>query len=80
MINAYAPYTVKPQFETTLNDSRVTAILELIKKDNTISQTVLTQQTGIPRRTLQRIMKLLEEKNIIRRIGKARGGNWEIQP
>ena len=53
-------------------------ILAEIRKNNKISQKSLSEKTGIPYATLQRLMNKLKKDEIIRRVGSAKGGYWEI--
>ena len=53
-------------------------ILNLIGNNPRITQEQLAQETGSSRRTVQRIMKGMEEKGVITRIGATRG-YWEIK-
>ena len=52
------------------------AILELIKKDSSISQTVMAKCLGLNRRTIIRNMASMSD--IVRRVGAGRGRRWEI--
>ena len=52
------------------------AILELIKKDSFISQTVMAKCLGLNRRTIIRNMASMSD--IVRRVGAGRGRRWEI--
>lgn len=43
-----------------------------------MSQRMMAEESGIPLRTLQRIMKEMVENNEIRRVGTSQKGHWEI--
>ncbi len=53
-------------------------ILALIGDDNKISLKELATKIGIPGRTLDRIITSMKGKGIIKRVGSARSGHWEI--
>ena len=53
-------------------------ILAEIRKNNKISQKSLSEKTRIPYATLQRLMNKLKKDEVIRRVGSAKGGYWEI--
>jgi len=53
-------------------------ILQVIEQDTTITLDSISQQTGIPKRTVSRETKALQEAEKLKRIGGARGGHWEI--
>ncbi|MGM9868131.1 MAG: winged helix-turn-helix domain-containing protein [Sodaliphilus sp.] len=53
-------------------------ILDAIIKNAYISQPKLAELTGFSQRKVNRIIAALREAGKIRRIGKTRGGHWEI--
>ncbi|MDD6006518.1 MAG: winged helix-turn-helix transcriptional regulator, partial [Bacteroidales bacterium] len=53
-------------------------ILEAIRKDVFISQPKLAELTGFSQRKVNRIIAALRDAGKIRRIGKTKGGHWEI--
>lgn len=53
-------------------------IMGLIKEDDRITQTEITNKLGINKTTVTRNLKTLKEKNIITRIGSNKTGRWEI--
>ena len=55
-----------------------TLIIEVIKSNPNITLDDLSSQTGIAKRTLSRELKRMQEKEILRRVGSARAGSWEI--
>ena len=57
---------------------RQLVILNLIKKDDKITSSVLTQKTGISQRTLMRELATLNEIGIITREGGRKDGRWVI--
>lgn len=53
-------------------------IIEQIKKNSKISQKQMSENIGVPYRTLQRTMKQMMNANLLKRVGPAKGGYWEI--
>ena len=53
-------------------------ILEAIRNDAYISQPKLAELTGFSQRKVNRIIAALRDAGKIRRIGKTKGGHWEI--
>lgn len=53
-------------------------ILELMKQNPAITTTELAQLLNISRRAIAKQTALLKEKGLIRRIGPAKGGRWEV--
>ena len=62
----------------TENDSRLKKILFYITKNNKITTTQLAINLNVTKRTILTDIALLKEKEIIRRVGPAKGGYWEI--
>lgn len=54
------------------------AILNLLKKDPTLSTKKMSTLLDRSERTIQRITNSLKEKGLIERIGKTKGGYWRI--
>ena len=57
---------------------RQTDILNLIRQDETITGSVLTQKAGISQRTLMRELATLQEKGFLAREGGRKEGKWVI--
>ena len=55
------------------------AILRAIEQNPTTTLDSISQQTGIPKRTVSRETKALQEAGKLKRIGGARGGHWETE-
>ena len=53
-------------------------ILDLIRKDNTITTLRLSSHLGISKRAVLKQIDKLKKQGRLRRIGPARGGHWEI--
>ena len=52
-------------------------ILTLISKNPKISAEEIAEQISISSRTVQRYLKILQEKKLIKHIGPAKGGFWQ---
>lgn len=57
---------------------RKNRIIYLIRINPRMSQRMMAEESGIPFRTLQRIMKEMVDNNEIRRVGTSQKGHWEI--
>ena len=64
--------------ENVQEKSRSSAIIELIRADNSISLRVLSKKFGVSSKTVQREIEKLKAKNVVRRNGGDKGGHWEI--
>jgi ATP-dependent DNA helicase RecG len=53
-------------------------ILEIIIRDPLISANKISDEIGISSRKVEENIKKLKEKGIIKRIGPAKGGHWEV--
>lgn len=60
------------------NGTNATLILAVIKENSRVTQRVIHEKTGIPLRTVKRIMSELQKTGIIARSGSARSGEWHI--
>lgn len=54
------------------------AVLDLIKKNPSVKQTELAEQTGKSVRSIKRITDSLKEKHYLRRVDGKRYGKWEV--
>ena len=54
------------------------AVLDLIKKNPSVKQAELAEQTGKSVSSIKRIIDSLKEKQYIRRIDGKRYGKWEV--
>ena len=52
-------------------------IIKQIKQDGSLTAKMMSENTGIPKRTVERAIKQLKEKSIIIRKGSSRKGYWE---
>jgi len=53
-------------------------ILKGMKKYNQITARILSEIVGISERKIKENIKLLKNKGLLKRIGPARGGHWEV--
>lgn len=53
-------------------------IIVLINNNSRITMTEIANQTGYSRRWVAKIIKKLQEQNVIKRIGSNKSGYWEI--
>ena len=53
-------------------------IIALIRSDAHITQKMLSEAIGLTRQYIGRRMDSLQTRNIIRRVGPAKGGHWEV--
>lgn len=72
------PEVSKSQFDTLECTLKELAILELICKNLLIRQKELVAEIGKSLSTVKRIVKSLQKKEYIRRIGGKRYGRWEV--
>ena len=73
--NAAKKITAKITIKITANQKK---ILDEIEKSPFITQEELSAKLGIARLNIIKNMKKLQENNIIRRVGAAKNGHWEI--
>jgi ATP-dependent DNA helicase RecG len=52
--------------------------MDLIKGNPDITYDPMAEATGKGRSTIRRHIKALREKNLLRRVGSARHGHWEL--
>ena len=72
------PKVPKYQFDTLDCTLEELAVLDLIKKNPSVKQTELAEQTGKSVRSIKRIIDSLKEKQYIRRVDGKRYGKWEV--
>ena len=68
----------KSQIDTLDCTLEELAVLGLIKKNPSVKQTELAEQTGKSVRSIKRIIDSLKEKQYIRRVDGKRYGKWEV--
>ena len=70
--------TPKCQIDTLKCALEELAVLDLIKKNPSVKQTELAEQTGKSVRSIKRIIDSLKEKQYIRRVDGKRYGKWDV--
>ena len=70
--------TPKCQIDTLKCTLEELAVLDLIKKNPSVKQAELAEQTGKSVRSIKRIIDSLKEKQYIRRVDGKRYGKWEV--
>ena len=70
--------TPKCQIDTLKCTLEELAVLDLIKKNPSVKQTELAEQTGKSVRSIKRIIDSLKEKQYLRRVDGKRYGKWEV--
>jgi ATP-dependent DNA helicase RecG len=61
-----------------VTDSRKNQIIKMIHENNQITMTQLAKELFVTKMTIVRDIARLKEDKIIKRIGPAKGGHWEI--
>ncbi|GHV03304.1 hypothetical protein FACS1894211_15950 [Clostridia bacterium] len=56
-----------------------TAILEMLKEDNTLTREIMCERLGKDIGTIKRAIKALREKDLLERKGSDKTGYWEIK-
>jgi len=54
-------------------------VIALLKQNSKITVLELAEKVGITTRGIEKILQRLKDKSIIKRIGPARGGHWEVK-
>ena len=67
----------KSIFKEKINETE-SRIIALIRSDAHITQKKLSEAIGLTRQYIGRRMDSLQTRNIIRRVGPAKGGHWEV--
>lgn len=75
-INAQENDTINDTIELNKNG---TIIFELIKNNPKITREQIIDKLGISDRTVSRIMKKLQEMELIERVGARKNGYWQIK-
>jgi len=53
-------------------------IVELMKENAFITIPELAEKTGVTERSVERNIQKLQDSGIVRRVGPAKGGHWEV--
>jgi ATP-dependent DNA helicase RecG len=59
-------------------ENRLSAILETIRSDNTVSAIQIARHLNVAERTVQRDLEKLKSKGLIERVGPDKGGFWKV--
>lgn len=59
-------------------ENRLNSIVELIKINANISMIDLSKKIGVNHKTIKRDIEKLKSRGILKRIGPAKGGHWQI--
>jgi len=80
LVTVFASDNREPTENVTENvtENRTQYILEAIRNNPTVTTVMLSQQLNIARMTLHRDLEKLKKEGIIKRIGPAKGGYWQI--
>ena len=70
--------TSSPSISTESSGKGSGKILELLRSNATISITEIALAIGISERAVEKHIANLRRSNVLRRIGPARGGKWEV--
>jgi ATP-dependent DNA helicase RecG len=54
-------------------------VIALLKQNSKITVLELAGKVGITTRGIEKILQRLKEKGVIKRIGSAKGGHWEVK-
>lgn len=73
--NAKQNVTVNVTVKLTANQK---SILGLVKENPNISQEAIAAELGLARETVNRNMKKLQERDVLKRLGADKNGRWEI--
>jgi len=68
---------VKSSGENSVNNEL--KVIALLERNSKITVLELAGKVGITTRGIEKILQRLKEKSIIKRIGPARGGHWEVK-
>jgi ATP-dependent DNA helicase RecG len=71
------PKSVEKSVEKGVEKS-VEKIMNLMRENPEITQEGLSEKTGLSRRGVEKNIKILKEKGLIKRIGPDKGGFWEV--
>lgn len=53
-------------------------VIQFLIGSSNLTSVELAEKVGVTKRTIERALKSLQEKNIIERIGSKRDGNWIV--
>lgn len=73
-----APDNVPKNVPDNVPEKRLHLIIQLIKKDTSISMLELSKKIGVTHKTIKRDIEKLKIQGVLKRIGPAKGGYWKI--
>ena len=76
MVTVFASEEVDKVTDKVTENQKV--IIELINKNNNYTTAELAQKVGISQRKVKENLRKLKEKGLLKRIGSAKRGYWEI--
>jgi ATP-dependent DNA helicase RecG len=76
--NSHVPENVPGNVPENVPENRLNSIVELIKKDTNISMLDLSKKLKVNHKTIKRDIEKLKTLGILKRIGPAKGGHWQI--
>lgn len=53
-------------------------VIQFLMESSSLTSAELAEKVSVTKRTIERALKSLQEKNIIERIGSKRDGNWIV--
>jgi len=53
-------------------------VIQFLMESSNLTSAELAEKVSVTKRTIERALKSLQEKNIIERIGSKRDGNWIV--
>ncbi len=72
------PENVPGNVPENVPEKRITVIMDLIKLDTGISMLELAKKIGVDHKTIKRDIAKLKSLGLLRRLGPAKGGHWEV--
>jgi len=63
-----------------VTDNRLDKIVEIIGRDASSTIENLASQLGVTKRTIIRDIDKLKRAGVLKRVGPAKGGHWEVSP
>ena len=59
-------------------EERLEQIIKVIESDSKVTINTIAERLGVPKRTIDRDIAVLKERNKIRHVGPTKAGHWEI--
>ncbi len=77
-VTMYSNQDVPENVPENVPEKRLNVIMELIKLDAGISMLDLAKKIGVDHKTIKRDIAKLKTLSLLKRIGPAKGGHWEV--